>query len=192
MSEEIKNVELVENENTTTEVAEQTENVELAEQTEQTEVKDEEKEELQPLPEQKPFILSRQEQIILDEMERRATENPELAKGLKDKDKSIQECYAFITHRAKKMAEGNSAMIEDSVVFAWAMFYYTQRREIIDLEYKSTPKPSAPVTAPKAKDTKTKDTKKTAPAKKETPKAETKPAEPTDKDDEDDAQLSLF
>ena len=134
MSEETKKVELNEVENNTT-----TENVELTEQTE---------EEIKPLPEQKPFILSRQERILLEEMERRAEENPAIAEGLKDKGKSIQECYAFVTNRAKKMAEGNSAMIEDEIVYEWASFYYSQRKEIIELEYKSTPKPTATKDAP--------------------------------------------
>lgn len=182
MNDEIKAVELNEVENNTN-----TENVELTEQAAETSA--EKKEEIKPLPEQRPFILNRYEQVILDEMERRAKDIPALAEGLKDKGKSIQECYAFVTHRAKKMAEGNSAMIEDAVVYEWAIFYYTQRREIIDLEYKSAPKPSASYTpakaTPKAKDAKI-GTKK-ADSKVSTAKAENKPA----KEEEDNEPLLL-
>lgn len=186
MSEETKKVELNEVENTTTE------NVELTEQTEgQTATEEQTEEEIKPLPEQKPFILSRQERVILDEMERRAEENPAIAAGLKDKGKSIQECYAFITHRAKKMAEGNSAMIEDEVVYDWAAFYYTQRREIIDLEYKSTPKPTATTATTASKGTnkakgEKKDTKPTA-----TKVAPAKPEETAGKGEESE-ELTLF
>lgn len=168
---------------TTNELAENCESAEQsAEDTEDGKENEQKKEEKpEPLPEQKPFILSRQERRVLDEMERRAKEIPALAEGLKDKDKSIQECYAFITHRAKKMAEGNSAMIEDEDVFAWAIFYYTQRRAIIELEFEKpkayTPAPKAAATANKKTDTKASTKVKTDTAKtekKETPKAEVK------------------
>jgi len=186
MAEEIKNVELNEVENN-----EQT--AEVAETTNTTNEQKEQKPKVEPLPEQKPFLYTREERTILDEMERRAKDDAELAKGLQDKDKSIRECYAFITHRAKKMAEGNCAMIEDSAVFAWAVFYYTQRREILDLEFKAMAKPAAPAASSttkatsKAKNEKKeekKDNKPAAPAKAEE-KAETKPAEDNKEDDED-------
>lgn len=189
MAEEIKAVELNEVENNTT----NTENVELNEQATAEQPATEQKEEIKPLPEQKPFILNRYEQVILNEMERRAKEIPALAEGLKDKGKSIQECYAFVTHRAKKMAEGNSAMIEDAVVYEWAIFYYTQSRQILDLEFEAMRKPSAPTYTPskpatKAKNEK-KDTKK-AESKADAPKAENKAEKPA-KSEEDDEPLLL-
>ena len=145
---------------------------------------------VEPLPEQKPFLLSPYERVILEEMERRATENPKLAEGLKDKDKSIQECYAFVANRAKKMADGNCAMIADSEVYNWAQFYYTQRREIIELEYekpkeRTTYTPPAPKQKTEKKETKKGETKK--PEIKVVPKQET-PA----KEDDDEDMPTLF
>ena len=135
---------------------------------------------VEPLPEQKPFLLSPYERVILEEMERRATENPKLAEGLKDKDKSIQECYAFVANRAKKMADGNCAMIADNEVYNWAQFYYTQRREVIELEYERPKKPTyTPAPKPATTTAKTDNKKKTEkkPEKKSEPKAETKKPE---------------
>ena len=140
---------------------------ESVEETEDEKETEESKPKVEPLPEQKPFLMSPYERAILEEMERRASDNPALAEGLHDKDKSIQECFAFVTNRAKKMADDNCAMIADEVVYSWAQFYYTQRREIIELEYKAARKPTpAPATTTKKTDAK---------AKKETKKADEKP-----------------
>ena len=169
-------------ETTDTELVEQnTETAEVA--TEQTEEKAENKavekaEKVEPLEEQKPFLMSPYERAIHEEMERRATDNPALAEGLKDKDKNIGECYAFVTNRAKKMAEGNCAMIADSEVYAWAQFYYTQRREIIELELeKPAPKPTIPTTTATTAKAKGKAKTETKPKTEDKPKAEEKPTD---------------
>ena len=167
---------LNENENVeTAEVEETEEDTEKTETETTTKPQEQEKPKVEPLPEQKPFLYSPYERAILEEMERRATDNPALAEGLKDNDKSISECFAFVTNRAKKMATSNCAMIADSEVYAWAQFYYTQRREIISLELKPTPKPTTPTTAPKGKtDTKASSKAKKAEKKEDKPKTETK------------------
>lgn len=154
------------------------ESVEDTENETENEEKKEETPKVEPLEEQKPFIYSPYERAILEEMERRAKDNAELAKGLKDKDKSIKECFAFVTHRAKKLATDTCAMIEDSVVYAWAQFYYTQRREIIDLEYKAT-KPTYTPPTPKTKA----DTKASNKVKNETKKTDTKKTDAGKKED---------
>lgn len=135
--------ELAENHESAEESVEDTEN-----ETENEEEKAETPK-VEPLEEQKPFLYTPYERAILEEMERRAKSDPALAEGLKDKDKSIKECFAFVSHRAQKLATDTCSMVEDSVVYAWAQFYYTQRREIIELEYKSKPTYTPP--APKAK-----------------------------------------
>lgn len=159
----------------TAEVEETEEDTEGTETETTTKPQEQEKPKVEPLPEQKPFLHPPYERAILEEMERRAADNPALAEGLKDKDKSIGECFAFVTNRAKKMATSNCAMIDDSEVYAWAQFYYTQRREIISLELKPTPKPTTSTTAPKGKtDTKASSKAKKAEKKEDKPKTDTK------------------
>lgn len=147
------------------------ESVEDTEESKENEQKTEEKPKVEPLPEQKPFLMSPYERAIHEEMERRATDNPALAEGLKDKDKSISECLAFVMNRAKKMATDNCAMVADDVVYSWAQFYYTQRREIIELEYERPKKPTYTLPAPKPK-TESKAEQKKKAEKKAEPKAE--------------------
>ena len=121
-------------------------------------------------------------------MESRAKDNPALAEGLKNKDKSISECYAFITNRAMKLAKDNCAFMEDEVVFSWAQFYYTQRREIIELEFEKPKKPTFTPPAPKPKG----DTKASTKVKKDTKKPEPKKPEAEAKKDDDKDMPTLF
>ena len=185
-----QNTEMVETENV--ETAEVTNEVEETEEdTKETETptaQEPEKPKVEPLPEQKPFLYSPYERAILEEMERRSVDNSALAEGLKDKDKSIGECVSFVKNRAQKLATDQCAIVEDNVVYAWAQFYYTQRREIINLELKPKPTYTPPTPKPKA-DTKAgdkakKDTKKEPKKdeKKETPKADNKEQKPVSKD----------
>ena len=179
VAEDAQNTEIVEN--TEEQVAENCEiaeeSVEDTEETQENEEKTPAKAKVEPLPEQKPFLMSPYERAILEEMERRASDNPALAEGLKNKDKNIGECFAFVTNRAKKMATSNCAMIADSEVYAWAQFYYTQRREIIELEYKSAPKPTTTTTTTTTT-TKAKTTAKAQTAAATAKKAEEKPKNP--------------
>lgn len=165
---------------------------ESVEDTEKT-TQSEQKPKVEPLPEQKPFLTNPYERAILEEMERRATSNQVLAEGLKNKDKSISECLAFVMNRAKKMATDNCAMVADAVVYDWAQFYYTQRREIIELEYekpkeRTTYTPPAPKPKTEKKETKKGETKK--PEIKVVTKEESKTE--TAKVDDDEDMPTLF
>lgn len=120
-------------------------------ETTETEVKEETETE-----ETKEEKISQPEQRILDEMNRRVSEGDELlATAMQSKDKSIKECYRYVTFLARKemekVAKGyGSIMIDDPVVYGWAHHYYIEPKEVIDKEL-------APKSAPKA-DTATKPT----------------------------------
>jgi len=106
--------------------------------------------------EKKPAKPNPYEEVILAEMKRRAQTDAQIAQGLASPDKSISECFQYVTKQARKQATGNCAMVADAVVYGWAVHYYTESKAEIDKELKP---------APKAKAT-TKQEAKKAPAKK--------------------------
>lgn len=57
---------------------------------------------------------------------KRAVSDPELATKLKDPSKSIEGCMKYIKDQARKKAINGCAMIEDEVVYGWAMHYYDE------------------------------------------------------------------
>lgn len=136
-------------------------------ETTETEVKEETETE-----ETKEEKISQPEQRILDEMNRRVSEGDELlATAMQSKDKSIKECYRYVTFLARKemekVAKGyGSIMIDDPVVYGWAHHYYIESKETIDKEMKpkETPKPATPTATAK------KPTAKTTKKGKEKPK----------------------
>ena len=93
--------------------------------------KKEEKKEDKPKEEKK---LNPYEQIILAEMQRRATDDELLASGLESADKSIQECFKYVYEQARKIKDGNVAMVEDTKVYGWAVHYYIEPKDVIDAE----------------------------------------------------------
>ena len=93
--------------------------------------KKEEKKEDKPKEEKK---LNPYEQIILAEMQRRATDDELLASGLESADKSIQECFKYVYEQARKINDGNVAMVEDTKVYGWAVHYYIEPKDVIDAE----------------------------------------------------------
>ena len=116
-------------------------NTEVAEEitTEQTEEEsaddaEEETEESAEQTEGKEKKLSPYEEIILAEMQKRATDDEQLSNGLQSKDKTIQDCYKYVYEQARKQAVGNCAMIEDDKVYGWAVHYYTESKETIENE----------------------------------------------------------
>lgn len=98
--------------------------------------------------ESKPSKPNPYEVAILEEMKRRATTDELLAKGLESADKTIAECFRYVTAQARKEAVGNCAMIEDNKAYGWAVHYYIEPKEVIDKEL-------APKTAKKAPNEKT-------------------------------------
>lgn len=82
----------------------------------------------------KPSKPNPYEAVILAEMKRRASTDPLLAQGLESKDKSISECFRYVTEQARKEATNNCAMVEDQKVYGWAVHYYIEPKEVIDAE----------------------------------------------------------
>ncbi len=94
-----------------------------------------------PKKDEKP---SPYEIAILAEMRRRADDGDELLNdALANPDKNIKDCFRYVTSQARKKAVGNCAMIEDSVVYAWAHHYYIESRATIDKEMKAETKKKA-------------------------------------------------
>ena len=86
------------------------------------------------LPKKEEKKLNPYEQIILAEMQRRATDDELLASGLESADKSIQECFKYVYEQARKIKDGNVAMVEDTKVYGWAVHYYIEPKDVIDAE----------------------------------------------------------
>lgn len=106
-------------------------------------------------------------------LDKRAQEDSLFAVTYAKENKNIKDCCSYITSQAKKQAINGCAMIEDDVVYGWAVHYYDE--DDIKVEKTSNMRVSVNNSAPKAE------------VKKEAPKAKLKP-----KKKEDVGQLSLF
>lgn len=99
-------------------------------------------------------------------LDERAKSDPLFAPTYAKKNKSIDECCAYIMSEAKKKAVKGCAAISDDVVYGWAVHYYDED------SIKVTGAPKAKVTAPN-----------TTPAPKAAPAARKGPAEPKKAED---------
>ena len=106
-------------------------------------------------------------------LDRRAQEDSLFAVTYAKENKNIKDCYSYITSQAKKQASNGCAMIEDDVVFGWAVHYYDE--DDIKVEKTSNTRSEVKTSATKTE------------VKKEASKAKIKP-----KKKEDVNQLSLF
>ena len=94
---------------------------------------------------------------------------PEMQEKFNNKEKSIKQMYQYICDKAQKQAQDNVAMVDDKIVYIWAMTYFNRSNEDLGLNKKPEP--------PKKIET-----------KKEEQKAEIKQEE----NKEDPAQMSMF
>lgn len=106
-------------------------------------------------------------------LDKRTQEDSLFAVTYAKENKNIQDCCSYITSQAKKQAINGCAMIEDDVVYGWAVHYYDE--DDIKVEKSSSVRSEVKTSAPKTE------------VKKDAPKAKIKP-----KKKEDVAQLSLF
>lgn len=106
-------------------------------------------------------------------LDKRAQEDSLFAVTYAKENKNIQDCCSYITSQAKKQAINGCAMIEDDVVYGWAVHYYDE--DDIKVDKTSNMRVSVNNSAPKTE------------VKKEAPKAKLKP-----KKKEDVGQYSLF
>ena len=80
-------------------------------------------------------------------LDERASKDELFAKSYAKENKSIEECCDYITSQAKKQAVKGCAMIEDDVVFNWAVHYYDE--DNIKVEKSSNVKAVVSTSAPK-------------------------------------------
>ena len=113
--------------------------------------------------------------IIKAYLDKRAQEDALFAVTYAKENKNIKDCCTYITGRAKKEASNGCAMIEDDVVFGWAVHYYDE--DDIKVEKNSNTRSEVKTSAPK----------KTEEKQPEAPKFKIRP-----KKKEDVGQYSLF
>jgi len=53
-------------------------------------------------------------------------------------EKSIKEMYKYICDKAKKLAKNNVAMVDDRVVYLWALTYFNKSNEELGITKKAT------------------------------------------------------
>lgn len=92
------------------------------------------------------------EEIIKKYLEERAKDDPTIAMNLLKANKTIEGCCRYITEQARKAATNNVAMIEDAMVYNWAIHYYDE--DSIEDKPKPQPKAKVMVMSPKTAETK--------------------------------------
>lgn len=60
-----------------------------------------------------------------------------------NEEKSIAEMYEYIYNRSKKFSKNNVAMVQDNLVLAWAVTYFTKTNEDLGIKPKKVMPPSA-------------------------------------------------
>lgn len=108
-------------------------------------------------------------------LDKRAKEDSLFAVTYAKENKNIKDCCTYITSQAKKQASNGCAMVEDDVVFGWAVHYYDE--DDIKVEKTSNTRSEVKTSAPK----------KTEEKQPEAPKLKIRP-----KKKEDVGQYSLF
>lgn len=59
-------------------------------------------------------------------LDKRAEEDSLFAVTYAKENKNIKDCCSYITSQAKKQASNGCAMIEDDIVYGWAVHYYDE------------------------------------------------------------------
>lgn len=100
------------------------------------------------------------EQIILNYLEKNASDD--LVERINNGNKTLTQCWNYITSEAKKEAKNGCACIEDATVYGWAVHFFEEDSISGEAFNKSTPvktatsakasaSESAPVEKPKKK-----------------------------------------
>lgn len=74
-----------------------------------------------------------------------------------NEEKSINQMYEFIYKKANKLSKNNVAMIQDNVVYLWAITYFKESNKELGLDNKI--KPSSTIKNSKKVENKQEDTK---------------------------------
>jgi len=67
----------------------------------------------------------------------------DLYEKFNNEEKSIKEMYSYICEKARLKAKNNVAMVEDNLVFIWAVTYFSKSNEELKIKQKSVMPPSA-------------------------------------------------
>ena len=66
-----------------------------------------------------------------------------LKESFENKEKSIKQMYKYIYEKARNFKKDNVAVIEDNVVYLWAMTYFKKSNKELGIEEKKVMPPSA-------------------------------------------------
>ncbi len=67
----------------------------------------------------------------------------DLIEKFNNQEKSLKQMYKFICDKAKKLAKNNVAMVNDKVVYLWAITYFNKSNEELGLNKKVEDKKEA-------------------------------------------------
>ena len=70
----------------------------------------------------------------------------DLYKNFNNKEKSIKQMYDFICDKAEKQKVGRVAMVDDKVVYLWAVMYFIKSNEELGLNKQETITPPTKTT----------------------------------------------
>ena len=95
------------------------------------------------------------EKAILDYLESNASDA--LAAKINNGDKTLEQCFAYIKDQARNNAQSGCAMIEDKVVYGWAVHFFEEDDiKVKDKgKAKSTPEPKEIIKKTEKKQAKT-------------------------------------
>lgn len=66
----------------------------------------------------------------------------DLYEKFNNEEKSIKEMFKFICDKAKNMSKNNVAMVQDNLVYIWAVTYFTKSNEELGIKEKKVMPPS--------------------------------------------------
>ena len=88
-------------------------------------------------------------------------EKESLRDKFNNEEKTIKGMYEFICNKARIVSQNNVAMVQDNIVYLWAMAYFNKTNEELGINKKvSTPKKETKKTEVKKKNYKKKKRKK--------------------------------
>lgn len=61
---------------------------------------------------------------------------PDMLECFENEEKSIKQMYEFICDKAKNLRQGNVALVNDNVVYLWAITYFKKSNEELGLNKK--------------------------------------------------------
>lgn len=83
------------------------------------------------------------EKAVLTYLQENASET--LIEKINAGSKTLEQCFGYIREQAQKQQTNGCAMIEDKVVYGWAIHFFEED----DIKCESHPKASKPTSAPK-------------------------------------------